>query len=171
MFFLIDVFLINNIEFCSNGTGDEKLESVHSRESADPLNEWTWAPTQGIRLSSALVYTCAAALQGAVESYWNLCGLLSSLSIYLCYDSGLASLYKEKSIIEYSLPTDIHTMSCWLFFYQFICAVVFFPLFYLFQGTGSKFRRLNNNLSSLLLCNLLFRNLEWLGWISYFQCL
>ena len=74
MFFLIDVFLINIIEFCSNGTGDEKLESVHSRESADPLNEWTWAPTQGIRLSSALVYTCAAALQGALESYWNLCG-------------------------------------------------------------------------------------------------
>lgn len=51
--------------------------------------------------------------------------------------SGLASLYKEKSIIDYSLPTDIHSMSCWLFFYQFIISLVCFPIFYLFQGTGA----------------------------------
>eukprot|EP00603_Paraphysomonas_imperforata_P012710 CAMPEP_0114476802 /NCGR_PEP_ID=MMETSP0104-20121206/14979_1 /TAXON_ID=37642 ORGANISM="Paraphysomonas imperforata, Strain PA2" /NCGR_SAMPLE_ID=MMETSP0104 /ASSEMBLY_ACC=CAM_ASM_000202 /LENGTH=439 /DNA_ID=CAMNT_0001651617 /DNA_START=263 /DNA_END=1582 /DNA_ORIENTATION=+ len=96
-----------------NGTGNEKLVSVHPLASLQPKDVWTWTPTQGIRLSSAVVYTCSAALQG------------------------LASLYKEKSIIDYSLPTDIHTMSCWLFFYQFIFALVFFPLFYFLQGISS----------------------------------
>lgn len=78
-----------------------------------PLHGSRWTPTQGIRLCSALAYTFSAGLQG------------------------LGGLVKEKSIIDYSLPTDIHTMSCWLFFYQFIFSVLFFPLFYYLQGIAS----------------------------------
>ena len=54
--------------------------------------------------------------------------------VYYVHFVGLASLYKEKSIIDYSLPTDIHTLSCWLFFYQFLFALFCFPIFYLLQG-------------------------------------
>lgn len=47
---------------------------------------------------------------------------------------GIGALYKEKAIIEFSQPCDVHVMSCWLFFYQFIYALIGYPLFYVLQG-------------------------------------
>lgn len=38
--------------------------STETLASSNPAHVWTWTPTQGIRLSSALVYTMSAALQG-----------------------------------------------------------------------------------------------------------
>ena len=92
--------------------------------------------------------------------------------------AGLSSLYKEKSIIDYSLPTDIHSMSCWLFFYQFIVALVFFPLFYLCQGEAQCGDRylfiLMEWVASTdmwwMSCSLC-RHIEWVGWFSCFECL
>lgn len=68
---------------------------------------------------------------------------------------GIASLYKEKCIIEWSQPIDIHYLSTWLFTYQFIFAIVISPLLYLAQGLSDNFT--NFPLSSI------FENLSE-GW-------
>jgi hypothetical protein len=52
---------------------------------------------------------------------------------------GFASLYKEKCIIEWSQPIDIHYLSSWLFTYQFIFAIIISPLLYLTQGLSDNF--------------------------------
>ena len=48
--------------------------------------------------------------------------------------SGFATLYKEKSIIAWSQPVDIHCLSSWLFFYQFVVACALSPVIYAMQG-------------------------------------
>jgi hypothetical protein len=59
---------------------------------------------------SSLVYVAAAAIQG------------------------FATLYKEKSIIVWSQPMDIHFLSSWLFFYQSLVLIILSPVLYMFQG-------------------------------------
>lgn len=62
--------------------------------------------------------------------------------LYLCSAAlqGIGALYKEKAIIEFSQPADVHVMSCWLFFYQFIYALVGYPLFYSLQGISNDWK-------------------------------
>lgn len=48
--------------------------------------------------------------------------------------TGLATIYKEKQIIAWSLPMDIHHLSAWLFFYQILVAAVLSPLIFKLQG-------------------------------------
>lgn len=48
--------------------------------------------------------------------------------------TGLSTLYKEKSIITWAQPMDIHYLSSWLFFYQLLVAAVLSPFIYLLQG-------------------------------------
>mmetsp|Transcript_16337 Transcript_16337/g.24624 ORF Transcript_16337/g.24624 Transcript_16337/m.24624 type:complete len:420 (+) Transcript_16337:49-1308(+) len=62
---------------------------------------------------SSLVYVCSAAMQG------------------------LGALYKEKCIIDFAQPADVHIMSCWLFFYQLLFALLGFPILYVLQGISS----------------------------------
>ena len=64
--------------------------------------------------TSSLVYVLSAALQG------------------------FATLYKEKAIIEWSRPMDIHFLSSWLFFYQALVALILAPAIYLLQGVSSS---------------------------------
>ncbi len=47
---------------------------------------------------------------------------------------GIAMLYKEKCIIEFGKPLDVHELSFWLFFYQFLITVAISPLIFTFQG-------------------------------------
>lgn len=62
--------------------------------------------------------------------------------LYLCSAAlqGIGALYKEKSIIEFSQPADVHVMSCWLFFYQFVYALIGYPLFYTLQGISNNWK-------------------------------
>ena len=62
-------------------------------------------------------------------------GLSTLVYIFSAGMQGLAALYKEKAIIEYCQPADIHVMSCWLFFYQILFALTAFPVLYAMQGT------------------------------------
>lgn len=50
---------------------------------------------------------------------------------------GIATLYKEKCIIEWGRPLDIHYLSSWLFVYQFGVAMILAPLIYLLQGVSN----------------------------------
>ncbi len=47
---------------------------------------------------------------------------------------GFAMLYKEKCIIAYGKPLDVHELSFWLFLYQSGITIVLSPLIYIFQG-------------------------------------
>jgi hypothetical protein len=53
---------------------------------------------------------------------------------------GIATLYKEKCIIQWGRPLDIHYLSSWLFVYQFGVALVLAPLIYLFQSVSNDWR-------------------------------
>lgn len=50
---------------------------------------------------------------------------------------GFAMLYKEKCIIEYGKPLDVHELSFWLFLYQLLITILISPAIYLFQGNKS----------------------------------
>lgn len=47
---------------------------------------------------------------------------------------GFATLYKERTLVEWAQPIDIHYISSWLFFYQCVASVLLTPVLYLFQG-------------------------------------
>lgn len=66
-----------------------------------------------------------------------ICALLYLSSAAL---QGIGALYKEKAIIEFSQPADVHVMSCWLFFYQFLYALIGYPLFYALQGISNDWK-------------------------------
>lgn len=111
-----------------------------------------------IQITGVIIIACAL-LIGASRSFMDVLGLFarsdstgshalqrqqsSGLStivyIFAAGMQGLAALYKEKSIIEYCQPADVHVMSCWLFFYQSAFALVAFPLFYVMQGNQTGF--------------------------------
>ena len=57
------------------------------------------------------------------------------------YFLGFSALYKEQSIIAWSQPMDIHFLSSWLFFYQFLMAVLLSPLIYILQGQEFKIEK------------------------------
>ena len=65
----------------------------------------------------------------------NLRFALSSL-VYMIAAAvhGLGTVMKEKAIIEWSQPLDIHYLSAWLFFYQIVFCALLSPLIYLLQG-------------------------------------
>lgn len=63
---------------------------------------------------SSLFYVCAAAFQG------------------------IANLYKEKCIIEWSKPIDLYFLNSWIFIYQIFIAIVMAPFTYLLQGNDSS---------------------------------
>jgi hypothetical protein len=71
------------------------------------------------------------------ETAAALCALLYLSSAAL---QGIGGLYKEKAIIEFSQPADVHVMSCWLFIYQFLFALVGYPLFYVLQGISNDWK-------------------------------
>ena len=48
---------------------------------------------------------------------------------------GFSTLYKEKSIISFGRPMDIHYLSSWLFMYQTAITLMLGPIIYLLQGT------------------------------------
>lgn len=69
----------------------------------------------------------------------QLSGTLSSFFYVLAAAlQGAASLYKEKAIIDWKQPIDVHSLSTWLFFYQTICVVVLMPAIYMLQGVSSN---------------------------------
>lgn len=68
-----------------------------------------WSKDFSERVICALVYVLSAAMQA------------------------FGALYKEKTIIELSQPTDVYVLSAWLFFYQGMWALVLAPLFYKLQ--------------------------------------
>ena len=71
---------------------------------------WIFTDTDFLTASASLVYVTAAAVQS------------------------LGNIYKEKSLIEWSKPVDIHLLSSWLFLYQVGAVLIFSPLIYLAQG-------------------------------------
>lgn len=85
---------------------------------------------------SSLLYVIFAALQ--VMHFFLLFIFPFTYISYSKSSQGFATLYKEKSIIVWSQPMDIHYLSSWLFFYQCIVAIIAAPLIYLFQGTNMQ---------------------------------
>ncbi|KAJ1440162.1 hypothetical protein B484DRAFT_161126 [Ochromonadaceae sp. CCMP2298] len=65
---------------------------------------------------------------------------------------GLATLYKEKRIIEWGQPLDNFSLTSWLFLYQFLTTIIFSMVFYLVSGYGSM--------------DALFHNL-YMGWCCF----
>ncbi len=67
--------------------------------------------------------------------------LVSSSFLYVLFTAvqGYAMLYKEKCIINFGQPLDVHTLSFWLFLYQLLVTVLLSPLIYLFQGIVVEF--------------------------------
>lgn len=65
-------------------------------------------------VSSSVVYVAAAALHG------------------------VSTLYKEKCIIEWMQPIDVHFLSSWLFFYQVVICAILGPAIYLLQGVSNN---------------------------------
>ena len=64
---------------------------------------------------------------------------ISFISSCVCYVlftgiQGVAMLFKEKCIIEYAKPLDVHELSFWLFFYQLLITIAISPAIYVFQG-------------------------------------
>jgi hypothetical protein len=58
---------------------------------------------------------------------------------YVCFTAvqGFAMLFKEKCIIEYAKPLDVHELSFWLFLYQLIITILISPAIYSFQGMSA----------------------------------
>ena len=50
---------------------------------------------------------------------------------------GLATLYKEKCIIQWAQPLDIHYLSSWLFVYQLLWSLLLAPLIFFMQNVNS----------------------------------
>ncbi len=63
---------------------------------------------------------------------------------------GLGTVMKEKAIIEWSQPLDIHYISSWLFFYQIIIAFLLSPILYVLQGLSDGFQGLSFPIRAML---------------------
>jgi hypothetical protein len=75
---------------------------------------WIYDEIDRYTAVSSLVYVSAAAVQS------------------------LGNLYKEKSLIEWSKPVDIHLLSSWLFLYQLAAVLLFGPVIYFAQGKATS---------------------------------
>jgi len=66
-------------------------------------------------------------------------GVTSSL-IYVMAAAlhGLSTLYKEKCIVEWMQPIDVHFLSSWLFLYQAIICLILAPAIYVFQSVTNN---------------------------------
>jgi len=65
------------------------------------------------------------------------CAVSSIVYVISATMQGLGAMYKEKCIIDFAQPADVHVMSCWLFFYQLLFALLGFPILYVVQGLSS----------------------------------
>jgi len=54
---------------------------------------------------------------------------------------GVGTLFKEKAIIDWLQPLDIHYLSTWLFFYQIVVSVMLAPFLYMLQGLSDHWSR------------------------------
>jgi hypothetical protein len=63
---------------------------------------------------------------------------------------GLGTVTKEKAIIEWSQPLDIHYLSAWLFFYQIVSCALLSPLIYLLQGISDGWSGLSFPLEAMV---------------------
>jgi hypothetical protein len=84
-------------------------------------------------------------LQWYLSGYPNatICSLLYVLFSAL---QGLTTLYKEKTIIEWSQPMDIHYLSSWLFYYQCIMAAILYPIVYAIQEYVTNYGKSDHHL-------------------------
>lgn len=105
-----------------------------------PTRVFTEAQMRGVYL---IVF---AIVVGIVQQIWAILtrgidqsGLLSTL-VYILAASlhGCSTLYKEKAIIEWMQPMDVHYLSSWLFFYQVLACLVLGPAIYIFQGVSNR---------------------------------
>ena len=81
----------------------------------------------------------SAVIIGFVGEMVKLSGTSSSfLYVLAAAMQGAATLYKEKAIIDWKQPIDVHTLSTWIFFYQTMCVVVLMPAIYVLQGVSSN---------------------------------
>ena len=87
-----------------------------------------------ISVSTPILYSIFSSKKDSASEVAGVCSM-----VYVCAAAmqGLSTLYKEKAIITYAQPLDIHQISAWLFYYQFCFSLFIFPLLYLFQGKRS----------------------------------
>mmetsp|Transcript_3372 Transcript_3372/g.3540 ORF Transcript_3372/g.3540 Transcript_3372/m.3540 type:complete len:273 (+) Transcript_3372:171-989(+) len=100
---------------------------------AFPDRKYSVLQMSGVQLISLAVLVC---LIGSFTHKHHGSDKTASNFLYIGMAAlhGLSTLYKEKSIIEWSQPIDIHYLSSWLFLYQFGVAIVLAPLIYMLQG-------------------------------------
>lgn len=122
----------------------------------------------GVMLITAALLICISRSFLDITGYYS--SSLKSGSTSLCtlvYVSaaamqGLGALYKEKTIIEHSQPSDIHIMSCWLFSFQIIYALIFYPVLYIFQGWFFHFIS-SPSRSNLFYCRYIYKECQRSG--------
>ena len=89
-------------------------------------------------------------------------------STKLFFFLGFSALYKEQSIIAWSQPMDIHFLSSWLFFYQFLMAVLLSPLIYILQGQEIQTDKICFFLFKDCFCIFSLRILGWtIAYLSF----
>lgn len=101
-----------------------------------PDRKYSLIQMRGVQLIALAVLVC---LVGSISHQFfpgqHESDTMSSLMyVSMAALHGVATLYKEREIIAWSQPMDIHFLSSWLFLYQFIITLMLGPLIYCLQG-------------------------------------
>lgn len=107
-----------------------------------PNRKYSSIQIKGVQLMSiAILISISRPIINSIydKSYYS---SLSSTLLYVFSAAfqGIATLYKEKCIIDWSQPMDIHYLSSWLFIYQFLVALLLAPLLYVLQGISNDWK-------------------------------
>jgi hypothetical protein len=107
-----------------------------------PNRKYSSIQIKGVQLMSIAILISIS--RPIIKSFYD-DSYYSSLSSTLLYVfsaafQGIATLYKEKCIIDWSQPMDIHYLSSWLFIYQFLVALLLAPLLYVLQGISNDWK-------------------------------
>jgi len=106
-----------------------------------PNRKYSLTQMQGVQLMSlAILISLSRPIINLL--YDNNYSSFSSTLLYVFSAAfqGIATLYKEKCIIDWSQPMDIHYLSSWLFLYQFLVALLLAPLLYVLQGISNDWK-------------------------------
>lgn len=85
-------------------------------------------------IGSAISLALARIIIGDVVTGNHTCIVSSCIYIIGAALQGLITLYKEKSITDWSRPINIYYLSSWLYFYQSFIVLGLGVVFYFFQG-------------------------------------
>lgn len=100
-----------------------------------PSRQYSRSQTRGMWVITAAVFISTLRPLYHMLAGSNSVGVMCSFGYILSAAlQGVSNLYKEKCIVSWPEPMDIHYITAWLLSYQFILAVLMAPLFYGMQS-------------------------------------